>query len=428
LEQAMAHHTTKQGYISLSERLNKFPLGSPATKSLYKVLELLFSPKEAQLVALLPVKPFDVQTAANIWKLGESEARKILDSLASKAILVDIEFDGKPSYALPPPMAGFFEFALMRTRNDIDQKLLSQLLHQYLDVEDDFVKALFREETQMGRTFVNEDSLSQENALHVLDFERATHTIESAKFIGVSTCYCRHKKHHTGGACDAPLEVCMTFSETAKSLSKHGYARAIDKVEGLELLAKAKEHNLVQFGENAQEDVSFLCNCCGCCCEALQAARNFAYLNPVHTTNFLPHINEESCSGCSKCVEVCPVEAMSLVSANNPQKPKKKIAKLDTDRCLGCGVCVQVCQNSSLLLKSIEKRVLTPVNSAHKIVSMAIERGTLQHLIFDNQALWNHRVMATILGVILKLPPIKQALASEQIKSRYLGKLLANTN
>jgi len=59
---------------------------------------------------------------------------------------------------------------------------------------------------------------------------------------------------------------------------------------------------------------------------------------------------------------------------------------------------------------------------------MAIERGTLQHLIFDNQALWNHRVMATILGVILKLPPIKQALASEQIKSRYLGKLLANTN
>jgi len=422
----MSHHTTKSGYQNLSQRLNKFPLGAPATKSLYKVLEVLFSPKEAQLVAQLPIRPFQAQTAASIWKLPLSEARKILDTLASRAILVDIEFNGELSYALPPPMAGFFEFALMRTRDDIDQKLLSELLHQYLDVEDDFVKDLFREETQMGRTFVNEQALSVENSLHVLDYERASYTIETAKNIGVSTCYCRHKKHHTGGACDAPLDICMTFSETAESLSKYGYARKIDKVEGMELLSEAKEHNLVQFGENAQNNVSFICNCCGCCCEALQAARKFSFLNPVHTSNFLPSINELTCSGCSKCVEVCPVEAMSLVSANDAQKPKRKIAKIDVDRCLGCGVCVNVCKNSAILLKSLEKRVLTPVNSAHKIVSMAIERGTLQHLIFDNQALWNHRVMATIFGVILKLPPIKQVMASEQIKSRYLGKLLGD--
>jgi ferredoxin len=424
----MSHHTTKSGYQNLSQRLNKFPLGAPATKSLYKVLEVLFSPKEAQLVAQLPIRPFQAQTAASIWKLPLSDARKILDTLASRAILVDIEFNGEPSYALPPPMAGFFEFALMRTRDDIDQKLLSELLHQYLDVEDDFVKDLFRKETQMGRTFVNEQALSVENSLHVLDYERASYTIETAKNIGVSTCYCRHKKHHTGGACDAPLDICMTFSETAESLSKYGYARKIDKVEGMELLAQAKEHNLVQFGENAQNNVSFLCNCCGCCCEALQAARKFSFLNPVHTSNFLPSINELTCTGCSKCVEVCPVEAMSLVSANDEKKPKRKIAKLNVDRCLGCGVCVNTCKNSALLLKSLEKRVLTPVNSAHKIVSMAIERGTLQHLIFDNQALWNHRVMATILGVILKLPPIKQVMASEQIKSRYLGKLLGDMN
>lgn len=424
----MSHHTTKSGYQNLSERLNKFPLGAPATKSLYKVLELLFSPKEAQLVALLPVKPFEAKTAAAIWKVSLVEARKTLDALASRAILVDIEFNGESSYALPPPMAGFFEFALMRTRDDIDQKLLSELLHQYLDVEDDFVKDLFREETQMGRTFINEQALSKVNALHVLDYERASQTIESAEFMGVSTCYCRHKKMHTGGACDAPLDICMTFSSTAESLSKYGYARRVDKLEGLELLAQAQEHNLVQFGENAQNNVSFICNCCGCCCEALQAARKFSFLNPVHTSNFIPSINDSTCNGCSKCVDVCPVEAMSLVSANDEKKPKRKIARLDENRCLGCGLCVNACTSNVILLKSLEKRVLTPINSAHKIVSMAIERGTLQHLIFDNQALWNHRIMATILGVILKLPLIKQAMASEQIKSRYLGKLLGSIN
>jgi len=55
---------------------------------------------------------------------------------------------------------------------------------------------------------------------------------------------------------------------------------------------------------------------------------------------------------------------------------------------------------------------------------MAIERGVLQNLIFDNNAQFNHRAMAAILGVILKLPPIKQAMASQQMKSRYLEKLL----
>ena len=58
---------------------------------------------------------------------------------------------------------------------------------------------------------------------------------------------------------------------------------------------------------------------------------------------------------------------------------------------------------------------------------MAIERGKLQNLIFDNRVLWSHRAMAGVLGVILKLPPIKQVLASKQLKSRYLEMLISNT-
>lgn len=244
--------------------------------------------------------------------------------------------------------------------------------------------------------------------------------------MGVGMCYCRHKKQHFDEACDAPMDICMTFGTTAHSLSKHGYSRLIDKSEGVDLLQIAREHNLVQFGENAQNDVSFICNCCGCCCEALTTARRFAFLNPVETTNFLPVVDELTCNGCTKCVQACSVEAITLVSANDPQKPKKLKALVDEDRCLGCGVCVTTCKSDALSLKSLGKRVITPVNSAHKTVMMAIERGTLQNLIFDNHALWNHRAMAAILGVILKLPPIKQIMASEQIKSRYFGKILAD--
>jgi hypothetical protein len=51
---------------------------------------------------------------------------------------------------------------------------------------------------------------------------------------------------------------------------------------------------------------------------------------------------------------------------------------------------------------------------------MAIERGTLQNLIFDNQVLMSHRALAAVLGVILNLPPVKRVMALKQVKSRYL--------
>lgn len=422
----MSHLTSREGYTHLIDRLNRFPLGAPTSETLYQILSLLFTPKEAELVSLLPIKPFSVEVAAQNWKMTCAQAQKILDSLCSKALLMDIEMDGKYTYALPPPMAGFFEFSLMRTGGHVDQKLISELFHQYLNVEEDFIKALFRGETKPGRTFVNENALSSSNSLHVLDYERASEVIQTSAYMGVGMCYCRHKKQHFDEACDAPMDICMTFGTTAHSLSKHGYSRLIDKSEGVDLLQIAREHNLVQFGENAQNDVSFICNCCGCCCEALTTARRFAFLNPVETTNFLPVVDELTCNGCTKCVQACSVEAITIVSANDPQKPKKLKALVDEDRCLGCGVCVTTCKSDALSLKSLGKRVITPVNSAHKTVMMAIERGTLQNLIFDNHALWNHRAMAAILGVILKLPPIKQIMASEQIKSRYFGKILAD--
>ena len=422
----MAHTTLRTSYTALTDRLNQFPQGAPPSDLLFKILSMLFSEEEAGLVSLMPIKPFTAAKASRIWKKNLAETRKILDSLADRAILVDFEQDGETTYALPPPMAGFFEFSLMRVRDDIDQKALSELFYQYMNVEEDFIRALFTEgETQLGRTFVHEPALSDENALHVLDYERASEVIESASHIGVGRCYCRHKMEHVGKNCDAPQDICMTFNTSAASLTKHGAARAVDKRECHDLLQEAYEHNLVQFGENVREQVNFICNCCGCCCEAMIAARRFAILNPVHTTNFIPVIDEESCNGCGKCVNVCPVEAMTLVSANDPHKPRAKLARLDEDLCLGCGVCVRSCNKKhSLALVERDKRVLTPLNGTHRAVVMAIERGKLQHLIFDNRVLWSHRAMAGVLGVILKLPPIKQMLASEQLKSRYLEALI----
>jgi ferredoxin len=242
--------------------------------------------------------------------------------------------------------------------------------------------------------------------------------------MAVGMCYCRHKMQHLGRACDAPMNICMTFGGTAQSLTKHGIARQVDKVEGKDLLQQAYDRNLVQFGENVQRRVNFICNCCGCCCEALIAARRFAAAHPIHTTHFLPAVDATACNGCERCVRACPVEALAAVSANDPRQPRRTVARLDEERCLGCGVCVPTCRTGALKLTPRPARRLTPLNGAHRAVLMALERGKLQDLVFDNKLLWSHRARAAFFGAVLRLPPARRLMATSQVRSRYLEALV----
>jgi Pyruvate/2-oxoacid:ferredoxin oxidoreductase delta subunit len=415
----VAHHTAKASYEQLSRRLNKFPVGAPPSELFYDILAMLFTEREARLVSRLPVAPFKAADAARAWATDTPQAERELDRLVERSLLIDTCFEGERRYFLPPPMAGFFEFSMMRTDGRLDKQTLAELFHRYMNVEDDFVRELYEPgETQLGRALVHEPALDLDDDLHVLDFERASAIIGDASHLGVGLCYCRHKMEHVGKACEAPLELCLSLNAAAETLIRQGVVRPIDRVEGLDLLAEAYEHDLVQFAENVRQGVNFICNCCRCCCETMIAARRFAVLRPVHTTRFMPVLDEQACSGCGRCTEVCPVEAMR-------QELPGVAPVVDRSVCIGCGVCSRSCARRAILLTVRPERIITPLDSAHRTVVMAIERGKLQNLIFSEQGLASHRALAAVLGVILRLPPVKQIMASEQIKSRYLEGLIA---
>ncbi len=402
-------------YLKLQQRLDKAPQGAPLSKSLFEILQVLFTDEEAGLVSVLPINFVTKEKAAKIWKKTPAEAERILDTLAGKGLMLDGCQEEKRTYILAPPMAGFFEFSLMRTDGKFDRKILSELYHQYINEEDDFLYTIFDTQTPIDRVFVQEETIKEEDYSIVLDYERATQVIETASCITVGTCYCRHKMEHLGKACEQPQEVCLTFNGAAKSLSKHGIAKEISKEEARKILDQCVDAGLVQIGDNVRESVAWICNCCGCCCEAIVAYKKLGF-SPEIYSNFTPEILSENCTGCGICVKKCPVDAIILTT----DAADRKIAQIDYDRCFGCGVCARNCNKDAIQMNRREDLMHTPKDAFDRGVHMAIDNGKLQNLLFDNQHLWTHKMLQRFIGVLLNLDPIKANLADKQLQSKFI--------
>ena len=53
-------------------------------------------------------------------------------------------------------------------------------------------------------------------------------------------------------------------------------------------------------------------------------------------------VDEEKCSGCGTCEEVCPSDAIKVVDNK---------AKVDAEECIDCGTCVDECPEEALSIE-----------------------------------------------------------------------------
>ncbi|MBT4540179.1 4Fe-4S binding protein [Candidatus Woesearchaeota archaeon] len=403
-------YTPSPNYKALQKRLEKSPQGAPASEALFKIIEHLFTEKEAKLVSQIPINLFSAKKAAKIWNMHEKEAKEVLNELADKGLLLDIKKGNNQEYILAPTMAGFFEFSIMRTDGKFDRKLLSELYHQYINVEEDFIKQVLALEPNIARVFVQEDTVEKHEGV-ILDYERATKVIENATCVTVGTCYCRYKMNSASKGCDKPQEVCLSFNNAAKSLAKHGIAKEISKKKAMKLLNQCIKDGLVQVGDNVQDRASWICNCCGCCCEALLAYKKLGCA-PRVSSNYLCKIDYDKCKRCGLCAKKCPVDAIEM---------KNRRPIIDTKKCLGCSVCTRFCPAQSMEMQRRKQRNFVPKDAFERFVLSAINEGKLQNLLVDNYKLWTYDILRKFLGIILNLPPAKQILASRQMQSRFMS-------
>jgi NAD-dependent dihydropyrimidine dehydrogenase PreA subunit len=189
----------------------------------------------------------------------------------------------------------------------------------------------------------------------------------------------------------------------------------------LENLARSKEMGLVFSCDNVKNNVSFICQCCGCCCNMLLGISKFGYPNAIVTSGFIANINADTCEECGKCAKACPIGAIEMMPSENPEKGRKKVPRINEAICIGCGVCSLKCSKTgSLKLKKREKRVLHPETTYERVILQCLERGTLQHQIFGNPEKISQKIMKGFVGGFLKLSPVKKALMSEKLRSSFL--------
>jgi ferredoxin len=273
---------------------------------------------------------------------------------------------------------------------------------------------------------VHESAVDPDDLAQLLTYERASEVVGSASAWAVSLCYCRHKAEHLGHACSAPLENCLTLDGGAQMMSRHGHARPIGRTEALEILDRSRQASLVFIGDNVQRRLTYLCSCCGCCCMQLRAITRHGVQGAVRTSSMMACVDGETCRGCGRCARRCPIQAIHLKAWPRYVERKSRMhAVVDEGLCLGCGVCQPACKKGALRMRHRGERVLTPEGTLERVLTMALERDRLQHLLFDDQEGLHLLFLNRLVGAVLRLPPVKQALLGDKLRSRFIGALVA---
>jgi ferredoxin len=180
------------------------------------------------------------------------------------------------------------------------------------------------------------------NLEQIIPYEIAHDIIlQNPDHIAVVDCPCRASRSNP---C-LPLDVCLIIGEPFASLVIEHHpdrSRWITSEEAQEILeaehARGHVHH-AYFKDAMLGRFYAICNCCSCCCGAMQAVRNGSPM--IISSGYVCHLEKELCIGCEACMEHCQFGALSYQGG---------FISVDDQICMGCGVCVSVCPEDAMTL------------------------------------------------------------------------------
>jgi ferredoxin len=180
------------------------------------------------------------------------------------------------------------------------------------------------------------------NLEQVIPFKIARDIIlRNPDHIAVIECPCRSARPEP---C-SPLDVCLVIGEPFASLVIEHHpqrSRWLTTEEAQEILEAEHERGHVHhaFFKDAMFGRFYaICNCCSCCCGAMQAIRNDSPM--IISSGYVCEVNQILCFECDICFDVCPFEALTPINDR---------VQIDQIGCMGCGICVSKCPMDALSL------------------------------------------------------------------------------
>ena len=262
-------------------------------------------------------------------------------------MILRLTMAGVPVYNLLPLAPGIFESQMIRSKSDAENapfyrefaKLFEDVYHEYMLYFKDKAKG---KDLRFGRIVPIEKSLESTTGVMPLATDRYSEIVErNRSFSLVDVCACRTHQEYLGGrGCGrGPCTRVRPWGWLADMAIDKNIARRVSREEFLEAKAAAVEAGLVNMVDNL-EDPMQVCSCCTCCCGVMRILKEYNIPTIIAKSHFEASVDADKCIGCNQCVEICPMEAVSLVDGK---------AVIDHTRCIGCGLCVPKCSKAKAI-------------------------------------------------------------------------------